>query len=131
MQAPAESKAKAEVRIVHVLLRCEEEVEVLVGGQYDHELACPLARACSDAHGGFFHHPKPDEPQGACFRIFPLNQILRGRGTFEFAIFLFLAEFVLRRAACCADYTADIDRVCAENRRYSWNAQLSAARYFG
>jgi len=50
VQAPAESKAKAEVHIVHVLLWCEEEVRVFVGRQYDHEAACPLARACSDAH---------------------------------------------------------------------------------
>jgi hypothetical protein len=46
--------------------------------------------------------------------------------------FSFLADFVLRRTACHGDYEVDIDRVCAaENRRYSWNAQLSAARYFG
>ena len=29
-----------------------EEVGVLVGRQHDHEAACPLAGACSDAHAG-------------------------------------------------------------------------------
>ena len=52
VQAPAESKAKTEVHIVHVLLWCEEEVRVFVGRQYNHEAACPLARACSNAHTG-------------------------------------------------------------------------------
>ena len=45
--------------------------------------------------------------------------------------FLCLAEFKLRRTACCADYKAAIDRVCAaEKRGYSWNAQLLATRYY-
>ena len=52
MQAPAESKAETEVNVVNVLLWCEEEVRVPVGRQYDHEVACPLARACSDVHTG-------------------------------------------------------------------------------
>ena len=34
VQAPAESKAKTEVHIVHVLLWCEEEVRVFVGRNY-------------------------------------------------------------------------------------------------
>jgi hypothetical protein len=40
-------------------------------------------------HGLFFDHPRPGKIQGACFRIFPLNPILRRRGIFAFRDFRF------------------------------------------
>ena len=37
----------------------------------------------------FFDHPRPGKIQGACFRVFPLNPILLGRGIFAFRNFRF------------------------------------------
>ena len=93
-----------------------------------------------DTAGLFFDHPRPGKIQGACFRVFPLNPILRGRGTFAFRNFRFWQtsaqensvsrwlQGVISTRLCGGESSLFLE-LAAENRRSRNSESLAESRY--